>query len=91
MDVRFLMPMPANGQRPPASQRIDLDFDDSYGNRNAGFGLFDEVFDQDQGNVPLVQEGCRTGSPDTEFINLGRYQECRVQASEARIAQLCGL
>lgn len=90
MDVRFLLPMPANGQRPPAAQRIDLDFDDTFRDKNAGFGLFDEVFDQDQSNVPLVQKGCETGSPDTKYVNLGIYQECRIQAFEARIARLCG-
>jgi hypothetical protein len=49
------------------------------------------VFDQDMSNVPNVQIGCRTGSPDTETINLGLYQECRIQAFHARLARLCGL
>jgi phenylpropionate dioxygenase-like ring-hydroxylating dioxygenase large terminal subunit len=91
MDVRFLMPLPANGQRPPAAQRIDLDFDESYADKNVGFGLFDLVFDQDQGNVPLVQEGCITGSPDTPFVNLGLYQESRLHALHARLTRLCGV
>ena len=91
MDVRFLMPLPANGQRPPAAERIDLDFDQSYGAHNAGFGLFDQVFDQDQSNVPLVQQGCRTGSPDTPFVNFGQYQESRLHAFHARLARLCGV
>ncbi len=91
MDVRFLLPMPAGGQRPPAAQRTDLDFDESYKVNNVGFGLFDEVFDQDQGNVPLVQQGCKSGAPETEFINLGLYQESRIQAFQARLARLCGV
>lgn len=91
MDVRFLLPMPANGQRPPTAQRTDLDFDEGYRAGKVGFGLFDEVFDQDMSNVPRVQEGCRTGSPDTEYVNLGLYQECRIQAFQSRLARLCGL
>jgi nitrite reductase/ring-hydroxylating ferredoxin subunit len=91
MDVRFLLPLPANGQRPPAAQRIDLDFDEGYQARGAGFGLFDEVFDQDLSNVPRVQEGCMTGSPDTPTVNFGLYQECRLHAFHARLARLCGV
>lgn len=91
MDVRFLLPMPAGGQRPPAAQRTDLDFDEGYGANNVGFGLFDEVFDQDMSNVPSVQQGCRTGSPETAFVNLGLYQECRIRAFQTRLARLCGL
>lgn len=91
MDVRFLLPLPATGERPPAAQRRDLDFDEGYGANNSGFGLFDEVFDQDQSNIPRIQDGCRSGSPDTKFVNLGIYQECRVRAFEARLAKLCGL
>jgi phenylpropionate dioxygenase-like ring-hydroxylating dioxygenase large terminal subunit len=90
MDVRFLLPLPANGQKPPAANRVDLDFDESYAERNVGFGLFDQVFDQDQSNVPLIQEGCQTGSPSTPFVNLGRYQESRLHALHARLARLCG-
>lgn len=90
MDVRFLLPLPATGQKPPAAQRIDLDFDESYEDHNAGFGLFDQVFDQDQSNVPLVQEGCRTGSPDTPLVNFGLYQESRLHAFHARLARMCG-
>lgn len=90
MDVRFLMPLPANGQRPPAAQRIDLDFDEGYDHNNAGFGLFDLVFDQDQSNVPLVQEGCMTGSPTTPTVNFGLYQESRLHALHARLTRLCG-
>lgn len=91
MDIRFLLPLPAGGQKPPASPRVDLDFDEGYRVNNVGFGLFDEVFDQDQSNVPLVQQGCKSGSPDTPYVNLGTYQECRVQAFQTRLARFCGL
>lgn len=91
MDVRFLLPMPANGEKPPAARRTDLDFDEGYSANNVGFGLFDEVFDQDMSNVPNVQLGCQTGSPDTKFVNIGLYQECRIQAMHARIARMCGV
>ncbi|WP_068071768.1 aromatic ring-hydroxylating oxygenase subunit alpha [Novosphingobium lentum] len=91
MDVRFLLPMPAGGQRPPAARRIDLDFDETYQAHNVGFGLFDEVFDQDQSNVPRVQQGCQSGSPETKFVNFGLYQESRLHAFHARLARLCGV
>ncbi|WP_159979093.1 MULTISPECIES: SRPBCC family protein [unclassified Novosphingobium] len=90
MDIRFLLPMPANGERPPAAQRIDLDFDDSYQANNVGFGLFDEVFDQDMGNVPGVQQGAREGKQD-QPLYFGRYQECRLRALHARIDRLCAV
>ena len=91
MDVRFLLPLPANGQKPPAAQRIELDFDEGYAAKQAGFGLFDQVFDQDMSNVPRVQEGCVSGSPDTPFVNLGLYQESRLHALHARLARMCGV
>ena len=89
MDIRFLLPMPADGQRPPAARRIDLDFDEAYQANNVGFGLFDEVFDQDMSNVPGVQEGASQGKPD-QPLYFGRYQESRLRALHARIARLTG-
>jgi hypothetical protein len=55
---------------------------------NVGFGLFDEVFDQDMSNVPGVQVGAREGKP-SQPLYFGRYQESRLRALHGRIARLC--
>jgi hypothetical protein len=91
MQIRYLLPLPADGKRPPAAEVMYIDFDESLQERQAGFGLFDEVFDQDMSNIPLVQEGCKSGSPDTHHVVLGTYQECRIQAFHARLARLIGV
>ena len=90
-EVRFLLPLPANGVRPPKSPVVELDFDESFQERNAGFGLFDEVFDQDMSNVPLIQKGCETGSSGTPYVQFGTYQECRLRALHARLARSLGV
>lgn len=90
MDIRFLLPLPANGQRPPAAAMIELDFDETFRERAVGFGLFDEVFDQDVGNISSMQRGNESGSPNTLYNQLGTYQECRLKAMHARIARLIG-
>jgi phenylpropionate dioxygenase-like ring-hydroxylating dioxygenase large terminal subunit len=89
--IRYMLPLPADGKRPPTAEVMHVDFDETLQEKNAGFGLFDEVFDQDMSNIPLVQEGCKTGSPDTRHVVLGTYQECRVQAFHARLARLLGV
>ena len=88
MDIRFLLPCPPGGQKPPAAQRTELDFDEGYGENNVGFGLFDEVFDQDMSNVPGVQTGATGGKPGQPF-HFGRYQECRIRALHSRLARIC--
>ncbi|QQV77662.1 aromatic ring-hydroxylating dioxygenase subunit alpha [Sphingomonas aliaeris] len=90
-EVRFLLPMPANGERPPKSPVVEIDFDETFRSQNAGFGLFDEVFDQDMSNVPLIQKGCETGSPDSKYVYFGTYQECRLKALHARLAKMVGV
>jgi len=89
--VRYMLPLPADGNRPPAAELQELDFDETFQQRQCGFGLFDEVFDQDMSNVPLVQQGCKSGSPGTKHIELGTYQECRIKAFHGRIAKMVGL
>ena len=90
MAIRFLLPIPANGQKPPAAQVQELGLDDTMQSRGAGFGLFDEVFDQDMSNIPRVQEGLKAGHIERKHIELGVYQECRIQAFHARLAKLVG-
>jgi len=90
-EVRLLLPLPANGEKPPCAPLQELDFDETMQSADAGFGLFDEVFDQDMSNIPLVQQGQYAGSPDTRHIQLGVYQECRIQAFHARLARMCGV
>jgi phenylpropionate dioxygenase-like ring-hydroxylating dioxygenase large terminal subunit len=90
MEVRFLLPMPAGGQKPPKAAVVELDFDESYRERQAGFGLFDEVFDQDMTNVPMIQKGCESGSPNSRFVHFGTYQECRLRALHARLTRVLG-
>lgn len=88
MDVRFLLPLPAGGQRPPKAPMLELDFDETYRDRQAGFGLFDEVFDQDMGNLPLIQRGVEGGDPGRGQVHFGAYQECRLRAFHARLGRL---
>lgn len=89
MEIRLLMPLPADGIRPPVAPMQELDFDDTLQDRQCGFGLFDEVFDQDMNNIPLVQLGLQCGS-DTKHVVFSTYQECRLQAFHARLARLVG-
>jgi phenylpropionate dioxygenase-like ring-hydroxylating dioxygenase large terminal subunit len=89
--IRYLLPMPANGVRPPSAPVQEFDFDDSLQEKQAGFGLFDEVFDQDMSNIPLVQQGLQAGNPAVKHIELGLYQECRIQAFHARLAKVLGV
>ena len=88
MGIRYTLPLPADGVRPPAAPLLELDFDQTLQDNNAGFGLFDEVFDQDMSNLELIQEGLKTGSPASDHVVLGVYQECRIKSLHARIERL---
>lgn len=77
MDVRLLMPVPDEGPRPPPTQVVELDFDESFDGAPL-FGFLTHIFNQDMSNLPRVQAGMKAAAAQQSFATLGRYQECRI-------------
>jgi phenylpropionate dioxygenase-like ring-hydroxylating dioxygenase large terminal subunit len=78
MEIRLTAPLPDTGQRPPAAEMIELDYDTPISSVPA-FGVLARVFDQDFSNLPTVQLGLRTAWANDANCVLGRYQECRIR------------
>jgi phenylpropionate dioxygenase-like ring-hydroxylating dioxygenase large terminal subunit len=77
MDLRLTAPLPGGGVRPPSAPIIELDFDQPFSDCPA-MGLLSRIFDQDMGNLPLVQAGMKAAAADRAYTTLGRYQEQRI-------------
>jgi hypothetical protein len=78
MEIRLTAPLPDSGQRPPAAEMVELDYDTPISSVPA-FGVLARVFDQDFSNLPTVQQGIRTAWASGAQCTLGRYQECRIR------------
>jgi len=76
MDVYRLAPVPKHGPRPKPAPVHWLTDDEKWSDADELGGL-GEIFNQDMGNLPYVQEGLLTsGNKRVEF---GNYQEMRIR------------
>lgn len=76
MDVWMLVRAPDEGPAPPAAKLIKLGPQDRFEPVIGAMGL---VFDQDDINMPQVQQGLRSWPGDPEGCTLARYQEIRIR------------
>ena len=76
MDVWMLVRSPDSEPAPPAPELIRLGPDDNFESHIGAMGL---IFDQDDFNMPRVQEGLKNWPGDPEGCTLARYQEIRVR------------
>lgn len=78
-DVRLLMPYHEDEVAPPAAKTIEIGLGESIAERAPLFGFLGLIFDQDMGNLPLVQRGMKAANPRAAFSNVGTYQEALMQ------------
>ncbi len=89
MEIRATAPLPDTGQRPPAAEMIELDFDAPLSSAPQ-FGVLAHVFDQDFGNLPTIQEGLRAAWAWDGVCTPGRYQESRISHLHGVLESLIG-
>jgi phenylpropionate dioxygenase-like ring-hydroxylating dioxygenase large terminal subunit len=89
-EVRLLMPYPEDGERPPAAPCIEIGIDDSIVENAPAFGFLAFIFDQDMGNMPLVQAGVQAADPRRSHSQLGAYQEMIIQHWHETIDEFLG-
>jgi phenylpropionate dioxygenase-like ring-hydroxylating dioxygenase large terminal subunit len=78
-ETRLLMPY-AEGQPRPPSAPVDIaNIDERIVDKSPGFSFLASIFDQDMGNMPLVQKGVRAADPAHHHTMLGSYQESIMQ------------
>lgn len=78
-DVRLLVPYAEGQERPPAAPPVEVGPDESIFEKVPAFGFLGMIFDQDMGNVPLVQRGMKAADPAHPHSHLGAYQEALMQ------------
>ena len=89
IEIRLTAPIGDDGTRPPAAEVIELDFDTPI-TSVAALGMLGGVFAQDFSNVPNVQKGLKARATAGTRVELGRYQECRIQHFHDVIDQKLG-
>ncbi|GGC19245.1 hypothetical protein GCM10011371_03630 [Novosphingobium marinum] len=87
MDAWMLVRLPDGAPTPAAPAIIELGPDDPF---EPHIGAMGEIFDQDDFNMPMVQQGMKQWPEDVPGVTLGRYQESRIrffhQVLEERLA-----
>lgn len=76
MDVWMLIRRPDNGDHRPAAELVELGPDDHF---EPYLGAMGKIFDQDDENMPKVQDGLKTWPGSVDGCTLGRYQESRIR------------
>jgi phenylpropionate dioxygenase-like ring-hydroxylating dioxygenase large terminal subunit len=78
-EVRLLMPYPEGEAPPPSSPVVEVGIGESIMEKVPDFNFLALIFDQDMGNMPLVQAGVKAASPARHHTQLGTYQEIIIQ------------
>lgn len=76
MDAWMLVREPDDAPSPPAGKIIELGPDDPF---EPHIGAMGTIFDQDDFNMPMVQNGMKMWPDDLPGVTLGRYQESRIR------------
>ena len=76
MDVIYLAPIPADGNYTPASEIHWLEPDDDWTDAPE-LGMLSKVFNQDERNLPFVQDGLKTTA--RKHIRLADYNELKLR------------
>jgi nitrite reductase/ring-hydroxylating ferredoxin subunit len=77
MEIILFAPIPKDGVRPPPAPIRYLDENDSFMDVEDLLGTAAQVFQQDMGNLPYVQEGLRASG--IGVVHYGRYSEGRIR------------
>jgi phenylpropionate dioxygenase-like ring-hydroxylating dioxygenase large terminal subunit len=77
MEVRVLLPHPANGEVPPAAKRLEIDFDEM-GKDFPELGPLGHLVDQDMSNMVAVQKGFKAAAKGEDFITLAPRAEAQI-------------
>jgi nitrite reductase/ring-hydroxylating ferredoxin subunit len=77
MEIILFAPMPKDGKRPPSAPIRYMGENDSFMAVEDLLGTTAQVFQQDMGNLPYVQEGLRASGIGA--VHYGRYSEGRIR------------
>ena len=77
MEIILFAPIAKDAKRPPNAPIRYLDEDDSFMDVQDLLGTAAQVFQQDMGNLPYVQEGLRASG--IGVVHYGRYSEGRIR------------
>jgi hypothetical protein len=87
MDVMYLSPLPASGERPAAAEVHVLDPDEPWVNARE-LGKYAPIFDQDQANFARLQKGVKAGRKGNTY---SLYQESKIRLFHRTLDAYLGL
>jgi phenylpropionate dioxygenase-like ring-hydroxylating dioxygenase large terminal subunit len=76
MDIRFMLPLPAAGERPPPAPVIRLGLEQEF-TEIPELAPFSSILIEDTSNLPLVQRGMKASATGT--VAFSEYQESRIR------------
>jgi hypothetical protein len=77
--VRMLLPYDKRQPRLPSAPVIEVSETETITDKVPAFGFLSVIFDQDMGNMPMVQAGMHAADPTRHHSLLGTYQEVIIQ------------
>ena len=77
MEIRMLLPIPADGKAPPAAEILEIDFDEK-GMDYPELGALGHLVDQDMSNMVAVQKGFHAAAPGEGYLTLAPRAEGQI-------------
>jgi nitrite reductase/ring-hydroxylating ferredoxin subunit len=77
MEIRVLLPIPADGKAPPAAEILEIDFDEK-GVDFPQLGALGHLVDQDMSNMVAVQKGFKAAALGENFLTLAPRAEAQI-------------
>lgn len=77
MEIRVLMPIPADGKAPPPAEALEIDFDQE-GRDFPELGAIGHLVDQDFSNMVAVQMGFKAAAEGEAFLTLAKEAENQI-------------
>lgn len=90
MELRVLLPIPADGTRPAVPDAILVDFDEKAGD-NPALGGLGHIIDQDLDNMTAVQEGFKAAADGADYLTTSVTQEAKIRHFHGIYDRLLGL
>lgn len=90
LEYRMLLPLPADGTRPPVPDPIVVDFGEK-AESYPELGPTGHIIDQDIANMEAVQAGMKAAPKGTDVATTSRYQEMQIRRFYEIYDRLLGL
>jgi len=91
MEIRVLLPIPANGEHPPTPEPYHVKLGERAEEKFPELGSTGHLIDQDLVNMYAVQLGFKAAPPGAAYLTLSKYHEAKIRRFHEIYDRLLGL